>query len=237
MRTFLFLFILVLSFNVQAQTADEIVKKYIEFKGGSKQLKKMKTLITSGEYDYGGIVFPFTAYAKAPNLYKFIVPFNGKYYAQAYDGNKGWKIDAFKNESTPTLLNGKPAVAMANEADVELEDVFINYHTKGHRIILEGQDTILEKLTFKLKLIRKDSTVEVCYFETTTYALVMKSGVSKNVELEGAILQTFYSDYRDIEGIKIPFKTICKSNGQMVLTITVSKASLNGLIDDKEFQP
>src|SRR4051812_10694055 len=103
-----------LSGITQAQNADAIIKKYIEFIGGEKKWKTVKTITTSGEYDYGGMKFPFSTYSKAPNLYKFIVPFNGKYYAQGFDGVKGWKIDAFKNETTPTPLTGKAAEALAN---------------------------------------------------------------------------------------------------------------------------
>src|SRR5688572_24752016 len=96
MRTCLLSFFLLLAMIAQAQTADEVVQRYIRFIGGEKHWKKVKTIVTKGEYDYGGMVFPFTTYAKAPNRYKFVVPFNGKYYAQGYDGKSGWKIDAFK---------------------------------------------------------------------------------------------------------------------------------------------
>lgn len=223
--------------HTNAQTTDEVIKKYVEFIGGKKKWKKVKTITTSGEYNYGGIAFPFSAYAKAPNLYKFVVPSNGKYYAQAFDGTKGWKIDTFKNESTPTLLTGKAALAMANEADVELEDVFINYQDKGHQAILEGKDTIQGHACFKIKFIRKNGEIENYYFKDQTFELVLKSAVSKNVELEGALLNIFYSDYRGVDGVKIPFKTISESNGQIILTITINKAEINTPIEDKEFQP
>src|SRR6478609_12179337 len=127
MRALLLSFLMVLSFFSQAQKADEVIDQYLRFIGGEKKWKKVKSIITTGEYDYGGVVFPFSSHAKAPDRYKFVVPFGGKYYAQGYDGKSGWKIDAFKNETKPTLLEGKPALALANEADVELESPFINY--------------------------------------------------------------------------------------------------------------
>src|SRR5688572_9714134 len=112
-----FLLVFLFPFCLSAQRADDVIKKYVAFIGGKKGWEKVKTLKISGEYNYGGMKFPFTAYAKAPNLYKFVVPFEGKYYAQAFDGKQGWKIDAFKNETSPTLLRGKDALSMANEAD------------------------------------------------------------------------------------------------------------------------
>lgn len=69
-----------------------------------------KTISSSGKYNYGGIEFPFNAIAKAPNRYKFIVPLYGKHYTQVFNGKTNWKIEAFKNETTPQCMTGKPPV-------------------------------------------------------------------------------------------------------------------------------
>jgi hypothetical protein len=234
-KTVVILFSLIISISLRAQTADEIVKKYVEFIGCQEKWQSIKTITTSGEYDYGGIKFPFQAYSKVPNLYKFIVPFNGKYYAQAFDGTQGWKIDAFKNETKRTILTGKEALQMANEADVELENPFVNYQQKGYQVILEGKDTIQGAACYKVKLTRKDGAIETYYFDIHSAALTMKTAISKNTEMQGSMLDTFYSDYRGVDGVKIPFKAVSKAGDQSILTITIDKAELNKPIDDKEF--
>lgn len=236
-RLLLTLFIFVLSLTATAQTAGQVINSYIKFVGGEKNWKKIKTITTNGEYDYGGIVFPFTAYSKAPNLYKFIVPFSGKYYAQAFDGTKGWKIDAFKNETKPTSLSGKAALGMANEADVELVSALIDYAKKGHQAILEGMDSVQGNVCHKVKFIRKDGAVEHYYFNHANSELVLKIAVSKNVELQGALLSTYFSDFRAVDGIMIPFKVISESDGQMILTVTIKSAELDSPVEDKVFQP
>lgn len=223
--------------SLQAQTADEIINRYVDFIGGQKKWKSIKTIITSGEYDYGGMKFPFTAYSKAPDKYKFIVPLNGKFYAQAFDGKQGWKIDAFKNETTPTYLKGREAKLMANEADVELEPAFVNFHQKGHQAILEGKDSLDKKSCFKIKFIRKSGETETYYFDAATYAIVLKIAPSKNEEMHGEMLNTLYSDYRDTGGIKIPFKSVSRLGDQNILTITIDKASVNETVLEDEFQP
>jgi hypothetical protein len=222
---------------LHAQSADEIINKYVVFIGGEKNWKKIKTLTTSGKYNYGGQEFPFRSYAKAPNLYKFIVPLEGKYYAQAFDGEKGWKIDAFKNETTPTILTGNPARSMANEADVELSDPFVDYKRKGHTISLAGKDQVEGKDCIGVELIRANGGgAETYYFDAATGVLVMKLSPSKNSELQGTMLNIFYSDYRDVNGIKIPFKVISKSNDQLILEATTEKAEVNSKMDDRIFQ-
>ena len=222
-------------FATNAQTADEIVARYIAFTGGVRNWKTIATITSHGEYNYGGMPFPFTTYARVPDSYKLLVPVNGKYYAQGYAAGKGWKIDAFKNETKPTLLVGSNARAMANEADVELENVFINYMKKGHSIALHGEDSVIDRKCFVIVLTRKTGEVEKYYFDQQSYALLMKEAKAKNPELGGAILNIYFSDYRDVAGIRFPFKTICESDAQQILTITVSDIEINAMIDNKTF--
>jgi hypothetical protein len=229
--------VFVCSLNANAQTAEEIISKYIAFTGGEEQWKNIKTIITSGTYNYGGIEFPFTAYSKAPNLYKFVVPFNGKYYAQAFNGKEGWKIDAFKNETKRTPLTGKAALAMANEADFELESPFIDYQKKGHQAIFEGTDTANTTPCYKLKLIRNNSDIETYFFDKADFKLVKKTATSKNAEMENATLNTFYSDYQKVDSIEIPYTSISKTDdGQTILTITIKKVEINTPIPNTEFE-
>lgn len=226
-KLLIFFLVAAVNLSLKAQTVEDVISKHIAFTGGEQKWKTVQSIVTSGIYNYGGIEFPFTAYAKRPNLYKFIVPFQGKYFAQSFDGGKGWKIDAFKGETKKTYLSGKPARALANEADVELESPFINYIAKGHEVRLEGSDTASGLLCFKVILTRKNGETETYYFNQTDYSLVKKLAISKNTELDNAMLETYYSDYHTIRGLKIPFTAISKVNDQTILTITIKKAQVN----------
>ncbi|MEO5978081.1 MAG: hypothetical protein ABIS36_02340 [Chryseolinea sp.] len=232
-----FLILLGSAFHCSAQTADQIISKYITYIGGESAWKKVKTITASGEYNYGGMPFPFTSYSKAPNLYKLLVPFNGKYYAQGFDGQKGWKIDAFKNETKPTLLTGKEARALANEADVELLSPFIDYKSKQYSVALLEKDTASKKTCYVLRLRREAGEVEEYYFDDHTFALLMKKAIAKNTELQSAPLRIYYNDYRNIKGLRVPFQAVCESEGQTILVITTKEVSLDKPIALKQFQP
>ena len=234
-RIFLLCSLLSVSLNGAAQSLEEITSNYIEFVGGKKNWKNVKTMITTGEYDYGGISFPFKTYAKSPDLYRFIVESNGKYYAQGYDGVKGWKIDTFKNETTPTILKGSAATAMANESNVELLDVVLNYKAKGAQLYYSGKDSVKNYYCYRVR-VADNGLNETLYFDIKTYQLVMKRTTSKNSELDSAPMNIYYSDYRDVGGIKIPFKTVCESDKQIILTITIDKVILDQPMEEKEFE-
>lgn len=236
-KLLLSLFIISLAGNLHAQTAEEIISKYVEYIGGEQKWGAIKTIITSGTYDYGGIVFPFTSYSKAPDLYKYIVTSNGKSFEQAFNSNEGWKIDGFKNETKKTILTGRSATAMANEADVELESPLINYKEKGYGAVAEGSDTVNGKACFKIKFTRDNSDTQRYFFSTEDFELLKKKAVSKNEELGGSLIDIFYSDYREVNGIRMPFKIVSKSGDQTILTITIEKVNFNQRISNEEFNP
>ena len=69
-----------------------------------------------------------------------------------------------------------------------------------------------------------------------TYALIKKQAVSKNEEMENKVLDTYYTDYHEINGLKIPFKSTSKSGDQIILTITVNKIEMNIPVANSEFK-
>jgi hypothetical protein len=157
--------------QVDAQKLETITANYLNFIGGRDNWKKVKTIITSGEYDYGGISFPFKTYSKAPNKYMFRVESDGKYYAQGFDGTKGWKIDAFKNETAPTILSGPDALSMANESTVELMNVFLRTQAHDKIMTYSGKDTVKSHFCYRVS-VSEDVGIETYYFDTDTYELV-----------------------------------------------------------------
>ncbi len=219
-----------------AQTADGIINRYITYIGGARNWNAVQSVTCSGTYNYGGMEFPFQSVSKRPDLYKFIVPFKGKYFAQAYDGKSGWKIDAFNGETKKTPLSGKDARAMMNEADVELESPFIDYKAKGHRVVLEGRDTVNGILCYKIRLTRKNGEEETDLFSTADGALLQKQAVSRNSELKNGILTTVYSNYQQVEGIRVPFLAVSSSNGDTILKIIILKMEVNKVVADDEFK-
>lgn len=224
------------SSSAKTQTADEIINRYIQFTGGVENWKSVKTITTTGTYNYGGIAFPFVSWSKAPNLYLYVVTFNGRSFSQAYNGELGWRIDGFKNEKTKTILKDKQATAMANEADVELESPFINYLQKGNSVELQGTDSVTGRPCFKIRLIAKGDTA-VYSFAKDDYSLLKKQAVSKNSEMPNALLDIFYSDYQSTGNIKLPHKISCTERGQKILIITVDSLKLNEPVADSIFQP
>ena len=64
----------------------------------------------------------------------------------------------------------------------------------------------------------------------------MKRDLSKNDELEKTILETYFLDYRKINGVKISFVVSYKFEDQNILKITTEKVEINVKVDNSIFK-
>jgi len=231
------LLILQCSVVFSQSNADDIVRKYIAWSGGEMKWTTIRTIQSSGTYNYGGVAFPFTSYAKAPDKYRYVVPFEGKSFEQAFDGRKGWRIDGFKRETTKTILTEKSARAMANEAEVELLPPFIDSKKRGYAISEQKPDTVNGIPCLDVRVISKFGDTAIYAFSAVDYSLLKKTARSKNSEMKGDTVDIYYSDYRDVMGVKIPFQSVVKIKDDTVLKITVAKVEFNVNIPDAGFAP
>src|ERR1039457_6799023 len=77
---------------LSAQTAEELVNRNLQAKGGIDKIKAIRTLRASGKMQQGGFTVQMGADSMAPNLLRQSFTIQGMTQIQAYDGNIGWKI-------------------------------------------------------------------------------------------------------------------------------------------------
>ncbi len=227
--------LLVTALTVTAQTAPEVAQRVVDSTGGAVRWQKLNTLKTTGDYVYGGLTFPFRTFAKVSNRYRLEVPFKGKQYTQVFDGKEGWRLDGFKDETKPERLSGAKARALANEADPDVQPAFLDYRKKGHRLSLEADSTVDGRPCFRLKLTKKGGAVETYFVDKHSFLPLLKVARAKNPELDGDLLRTRLTEYRNVGGFKIPFSQESKIGEQTVLKITLDEAQVNYPVADSLF--
>src|SRR5579859_1772167 len=81
---------------VHAQSADEIVAKYIKAVGGMPRITAVSSLRRTGKFHGGGgFEAGVVQDSKRPNLVREEFTVAGMSAINAYDGKNGWKIDPF----------------------------------------------------------------------------------------------------------------------------------------------
>jgi outer membrane lipoprotein-sorting protein len=216
----------------QAQTADEVLNKYWEAVGGKTKWKELKSMVMTGKASQMGQDFPYTVYTKSPNKMKVSVSFQGKeIIPQAFDGDVAWGTNFMTMQTEKK--SDEETKEMKEEA--EFEPKFLDYAQKGHKVALEGKETIDGTECYKIKLTQKDGDLEYHFFDTDSNALIMSRSFGKTGQMKGIEIESYFSDYKEINGLMIPHSQQQKIKGQLQSTLTLESVKLNENIDDKVF--
>src|ERR1017187_10920338 len=124
-----------------SQTADELIAKNIQARGGMEKMKAIKTLRMTGKFEGGG---GFTASVgqenQRPSLIRRTFTLQGMSVVQAYDGAAGWQIQPFGGKKDPELLGEDDLRDLLLDAD--FEGPLVDYQAKGSTGEYLGHDVV-----------------------------------------------------------------------------------------------
>jgi len=111
----------------------------------------------------------------------------------------------------------------------------VDYKAKGSKVELVGKEDSDGKPVYRLKISCKSGDVRSYLIDAATFLTTKWEGTRKvgdqNLPWECAL-----SDYREVGGLKFPFKIDQGSPGtQYQQTLTVVKVDINPKIDDSHF--
>ena len=219
--------------TLQAQSVDEILSKYFENIGGAEAWKKLESVKMTGTTSAQGMEFPMTVMRKRPNLTKIEVEVQGmQMVPQAYDGKVGWTLNPFMGSTDPTKLDEETTKELAKE---EFEDVFIDYAAKGSKVELLGTEEIEGANTYKIKLTKKSGDEQIHFFDSENYVPIMVRTFAGAGPMKGQAVETYVSDYQEVEGLMMPMFMEIKSNGMTVMSTSLETVEFNSDLADDFF--
>jgi outer membrane lipoprotein-sorting protein len=222
--------------SASAQTLDDIIEMNLKSKGGIDKIRATQTVrmtgtITARDPTGQEMKASMIILAKRPNLMRRETIVNKQSVVMAFDGRMFWMA---RGEQLPQQLPG-PQAAYAMQ-DAEFDSVFVDYKEKGHKIALAGKETLDGKPVYHLKVTKKNGPAQDFYLDAQT-GLEKKISVRIEApERQPVVVVTEMSDYRDVEGRQIPFKTQQSQNGVTVSTVTLEKVEFNVPADDSLFR-
>ena len=220
---------------VAAQTADEIIAKNIEARGGHDKIKAINTLRVTGRMTMGpGMEAPFVGKWKRPTMFRLEFTMQGMTGVQAYDGKSGWMVMPFMGKTDPEAMSEEDVKQVDDQAD--FEGPLVDYKTKGHTIELIGKETVEGTEAWKLKVTRKSGDVSYLWLDSEAWLEIKEEGKRKarGQEFE---FESISSDYKEVGGVLFPHSIASKPKGAPEgQTMTFDKIELNIDIPDGDFK-
>ena len=217
----------------QSQTADEIIAKHLQARGGREKIEALQSLRTAGKLSVGGFRAAFVEENKRPFKVREEQIIQGMVGIDAYDGKMAWHIVPWEGRKDPDLLSADDAKGLIEDADIEGQ--LVNYKNKDHRAEYMGHDSVEGTDCFKIKLTLANGDVRYYFIDSDTY-LELKE--ENEVKVRGTVryTETYYGDYEKVDGIYFPFaiETGGKGDSERV-KMTIDRIVVNPPLPDSRF--
>jgi hypothetical protein len=215
--------------SLSAQTADEIVGKYLAAIGGKDAISQVKSISMETSVQVMGNDAPSTTVIVDGVGFKTETEFNGTKMVQCYTEKGGWTVNPMAGSPAPTAMT-------EDEYNLGKEQIHVggglyNYAENGGKLELVSKDAA----TYKLKLTSKENVETVYVIDGTTYLIksVTRKGKMQDQDVD---VTTNFSDYRKTDvGYLIPYAMDVDFGGQFQLSIAVKKVELNKTVDPAIF--
>src|SRR5499426_2092557 len=220
---------------VSAQTAEEIVAKYIKTIGGAEKIESINTLRRTGKFTGGG---GFEAVViqenKRPQMARQEFTIQGMTGVTAYDGKSGWKIEPWGGKKDAEALGEEELKQIQVNAD--FDGPLVNYQQKGNKVEFVGAEPVEGTDAFKLKVTLKNGEIRFYYMDTDYYVPI-KIESKRMVRGAEREFETSLGDYKEVAGVYLPFSIESGLKGSPNKSqITFEKIEANVALDDSRFK-
>jgi hypothetical protein len=189
--------------NAAAITADEIVAKNVEARGGAAALASLKSVRRTGRFVLPGqnLLISLSEVKERPGRIRQEGTYQGLTQIQAWDGEKGWQVQPFEGRKDPALMSEDDAKPFRLAAD--LEGPFVDAKAKGHTLEYLGTEDVDGTLAHKLRVRLKWGGDVTVWIDPDTWMVVrdLQTRAVRGAEQE---VETDYGDYEKAGGVFVP---------------------------------
>jgi len=233
-KPLLTLALVALAAPLTAQTADEIIAKYLTNVGGMDKIQAVTTLRRTGKVVLGGgFEAGVIEESKRPNKLRQEFVFQGMTGVNAYDGKPGWKIEPWQGKKDPEALSEEEMKQIVEDAD--FDEALVNYRQKGNKVEFAGTEQVEGTDVYKLKVTLASGDLRFYYMDTDYYVPI-KIDIKRMIRGAEQEFETTLGDYKAVAGWYLPYSIETTRKGsEDTQKITFDKIEANVPVDDGRF--
>ena len=226
----IFLFI---AATASAFTADELIAKNIEARGGIEKLHAIHSLHLTGKIHFGATTLDYASTTKRPGMMRREVSWQGLTAVTAYDGSVGWRINPFRGRVDPERLAADNLKEL--QLDADLDGPLVDYKAKGNTVEYLGTEDVDGTDAHKLKVTLKNGDVRFVYLDPD-YFLEIRTLDQTRIRGAEQEEESDIGEYEQVNGVYIPFSVETGPKGEPKdQKISIEKAEANVDVEDTAF--
>jgi hypothetical protein len=204
-------------------SAREIIERYIEVTGGRAAYEKITNRQQTGamEVPSQGVKGTTTMLQAAPNKMMMTIDLGGfGSQRMGTDGEVAWSVDTIQGAR---VLEGQEKVSTIRQATFNSE---LNWESLFKDVKAESEEMIDGKPAYAVTMVSEDGQKLTNFYDKESGLLVRSATIAKN-QMGDMPVQSAFTDYRDVDGVKIAHKTIIDGAMGIQIVMTLDSVKLN----------
>jgi outer membrane lipoprotein-sorting protein len=185
--------------------AEKILDKSIEGRGGKEAFQKLTSRVSKGTIEVSvtgqTVKGTVTQYEAAPNKRYIVLELSGQKHEAGSDGEVYWLIDGPRGAK---LREGDDKAAAERAADFY---ALLNWRNQYEEVETVAKEQVDDRSCYKVVMKPKTGPPDTIYFDRKT-GLPYRIDTVRKAEQGESQIQSRHEDYREIDGVKMPFKMV-----------------------------
>jgi zinc protease len=207
-----------------------LLRRVVSAKGGLASLKRVQTVVadanTTLRMEQGPLASTTKTYIAYPSKFRVDADVSGAKVVQVYNNGAAWVRDPSGVHDAPTAMR----TDFANSVQRDVIPLLIG--------AAEGRLTakvLPDEGTTKVLELTGPQVPEVRLYINDQLLIAKQAYSTPGADGTDVRAEELFSDYRTVEGIRVPFKATVLRDGATILERTLSRVVINGPVDPKLF--
>ena len=226
------LFLLAAAGAAFAMDANELINKSLDAQGGLAAMQAVKSQKATGKFLTQGMEIPYTMVQARPNRLRIDAAVMGMSIIQCFDGTTGWSVNPMTGSTDAQPMGELEIKSFRLQAD--MDGPLVGWADKGFVAEYMGQEDVEGTPAYRLRLDTKQDVVMDYWFDADSF-LVLKQNTKMKIDQGEFETQNYPSDYRQQDGLTIPFSIETRRGDQVLNTIVIDTLEPGVAVDDAVF--
>lgn len=235
-----------------AQTVDEVIDKYMQARGGKEKLKAIKTIYMEGSREMMGneVAVKVTKVQGQLSRTEFEMGSTNGY--NLITDKEAWNYFPMRSPEPQKLAD---SMLSALQTELDIAGPLVDYVAKGHRVELEGKETVGDIVCYKIRLTTSTGKNIIYWIQADNYLMLQSTPTtpllvrrmnnaaggapSGGNEQKASKVFIMYKDYKAVDGVLFPHTLDLRTEGADMPGggTTFDKIELNGTVSEQLYKP